>query len=788
MAEKKSAPIDDEGFDHRMTESINDYAIVRFDPHGNILTWNDGAGRITGYSEEEVRGKSIEILYSPEDIAAGKPARLLRGARNTGGVTDTGWRRRRDGTMFFADVVITATCDRDRKLIGYTAITRDITRLREAEATLSDRHALSEEKNRAIVETVVDAIISVDESGIIDAFNPAACSIFGYSSAEVEGNDVAMLIAEAGQGDTEQLFRGSLQPADAPGVGRGRVATGRRKDGSEFPMELAVSDMTLDNRRMFIAVVRDVTQQKKIEHELRQTMEAAEAANIEKSQFLSAMSHELRTPLNAIIGYSELLAEEENVVREPRLLWDVQKILGAGSHLLSLINNILDLSKIDAGGAELLLMSVSVADLLDEVATSAAALVEKNENILTIDCDPGLDEIYTDATKLRQIIFNLLSNAAKFTTNGTIELTARRVKPGADAGKIAFSVRDSGIGMNENQLEHLFQPFTQSDSSTTREHDGTGLGLALSWRLAKLLGGAITVATELGHGSAFTLTLPGEIQEAPDVSGLLQGANKDGVPVIQLANRAPAVVDSSRTVIVIDDAPEARQLLTTHLENEGWNVVTAANAETGIRIARNLQPAAITLDALMPGIDGWGTLEVLKADPKTAHIPVVMCSILDDRNRGFALGVADFLVKPISRERLLSALQRYRGTRSGRLLIVEDDDATREMLARTARGRNWQVAEATDGQQALDSIAVDRPDLILLDLLMPILDGFGVVEALQRNPAWREIPVLVVTAKDLSPHDRERLHGHVESIIEKKGYSMAEVLAEITRRLHIVAD
>jgi len=788
MAEKKSAPIADEGFHHRMAASMDDYAIVHLDPHGNILTWNEGAGRITGYSADEVRGQSIEILSPAEDIAAGKPASLLRRARNTDGVAETGWRRRRDGTVFFADVVITATYDRERKLIGYTAVTRDITRLRETQATPGDRPALSEEKNRAIVATVVDAIISVDESGIIDAFNPAACSIFGYSSAEVEGNNVSMLIADTGPGETEAAFRDFLQPADAQVVNSGGVVTGRRKDGSEFPMALAVSEMTLDDRRMFIAAVRDITQQKKIEDELRQAKEAAEAANIEKSQFLSAMSHELRTPLNAIIGYSELLAEEESVVREPRLLWDVQKILGAGSHLLSLINNILDLSKIDAGGAELLLMSVSVADLLDEVATSSAALVEKNQNILTIDCDPGLDEIYTDATKLRQIIFNLLSNAAKFTTQGTIELTARRMKAGSDAGKLAFTVRDSGIGMNQNQVEHLFQPFTQSDSSTTREYDGTGLGLALSWRLAKLLGGVITVETEVDHGSAFTLMLPGEIQEAPDVADLLQGANKDGVPVIQLANRAPAVVDSSRTVLVIDDAPEARQLLTTHLENEGWNVVTAANAETGIRIARNLRPAAITLDALMPGIDGWGTLEVLKADPKTGHIPVVMCSILDDRNRGFALGVADFLVKPISRERLLAALQRYRGARSGRLLIVEDDDATREMLARTARGRNWQVVEATNGQQALECIAVAKPDLILLDLLMPVLDGFGVVEALQDNPAWRDIPVLVVTAKDLSPRDRERLHGHVESIIEKKGYSMAEVLAEITRRLHIVAE
>jgi signal transduction histidine kinase/DNA-binding response OmpR family regulator len=497
---------------------------------------------------------------------------------------------------------------------------------------------------------------------------------------------------------------------------------------------------------------------------------ALEEASRHKSAFLANMSHELRTPLNAVIGYSEMLQEELEDLGQAGLVPDVERINAAGRHLLGLINDILDLSKIEAGRMDLFLEGVDVARLVRDVTTTVGPLVEKNGNALDVDIAPDVGEMQADATKLRQILFNLLGNAAKFTDHGTIRLAVAR--EAAMAGDwLTFGVSDTGIGMTEEQLGRLFHAFAQADASTSRRFGGTGLGLALVHHFCELLGGTVTVTSAPGAGSTFTVRLPADPNAAspgvPDADAASGDAMEHG------AHAGPVV-------LVIDDDAASRDLLGRHLAAEGVAVVTAASGEEGLRLARDLHPAVVTLDVLMPGLDGWAVLAALKGDAATADLPVIMLTMLDDRDLGYSLGAADYLVKPINRERLLAAVRKHARHASGRrALVVEDDPATREMLRRTLEREGWAVEEAADGRGGLERVAAAPPDLVLLDLLMPGLDGFGFVERLRAEPAWQAIPVLVVTAKDLTAEERRRLNGRVEQVLRKGAYSRDELLAQV---------
>jgi signal transduction histidine kinase/DNA-binding response OmpR family regulator len=497
---------------------------------------------------------------------------------------------------------------------------------------------------------------------------------------------------------------------------------------------------------------------------------ALEEASRHKSAFLANMSHELRTPLNAVIGYSEMLQEELEDLGQADLVPDVERINAAGRHLLGLINDILDLSKIEAGKMELFLESVEIASLVSDVATTVGSLVEKKANVLAVDAASDVGEMHADATKLRQILFNLLGNAAKFTDHGTISLSVTR-ETGAAGDWLTFVVADTGIGMTEEQLGRLFQAFAQADASTSRRFGGTGLGLALVHTFCEMLGGSVTVTSAPGAGSTFTVRLPADASAARPGS-----PNTDDPSTAASA----AMVGSGPVVLAIDDDAASRDLLHRHLAAEGVVVVAAASGEEGLRLARELRPAVVTLDVLMPGLDGWAVLAALKGDPATADLPVIMLTMLDDRDLGYSLGAADYLVKPIDRERLLAAVRKH-ARRAGvrRALVVEDDPATREMLRRTLEREGWSVDEAADGRVGLERVAASPPDLVLLDLLMPGLDGFGFVERLRAEPAWHAIPVLVVTAQDLTAEERRKLNGRVEQVLRKGAYSRDELLAQV---------
>jgi signal transduction histidine kinase/DNA-binding response OmpR family regulator len=496
--------------------------------------------------------------------------------------------------------------------------------------------------------------------------------------------------------------------------------------------------------------------------EIEEKSRELEVASRHKSEFLANMSHELRTPLNAIIGYSEMLQEEAGDLGEERFVADLKKIHAAGRHLLELINAVLDLSKIEAGKMDLYLETFDIRGLARDIAAVIQPLAEKNANRLEVRAGENLGTMHADLTKVRQSLFNLLSNACKFTERGTVALAVAR--EGDDVGEwITFAVSDTGIGLTPEQIGRLFQEFSQAEASTTRRYGGTGLGLALSRRLCQMMGGEITVTSAPDEGSTFTIRLPAVVSEtksepAPPTAG-------------------PAETAAAGTVLVIDDEPTVRDLMQRFLVKEGFRVALATGGEDGLRLARELRPDAITLDVMMPGMDGWAVLSALKADPDLAEIPVIMLTIVDDKNLGYSLGASDYLTKPLDRERLLSVLARYR--RDAPVLVVDDDAALRELMRRVLEGAGYTVVEAENGRVALERLRAVSPGVILLDLMMPEMDGFDVVAEVRRHEAWRAIPIVVVTAKELTAADRQRLNGYVERILQKGAYTRDTLLAEV---------
>jgi signal transduction histidine kinase/DNA-binding response OmpR family regulator len=514
------------------------------------------------------------------------------------------------------------------------------------------------------------------------------------------------------------------------------------------------------------------------DRELRIARDKAEQANRSKSAFLANMSHELRTPLNAIIGYSEMLQEDASDVGAESFIPDLAKINAAGKHLLGLINDVLDLSKIEAGKMDMYLESFDAAKLVDEVAATVYPLLEKNGNRLEVDCAPDAGKMYADVTKVRQVLLNLLSNASKFTKDGTVTITVRRVATPDRGERLRFDVRDSGIGMTEDQIARLFQAFSQADASTTRKFGGTGLGLAISRHFCRMMGGNITVQSELGKGSTFSVDLPAQVSEQR------RTATPSGEFHLEDLRRSSASMrlqlpDEARSVLVIDDDPTVQELMADLLAREGLRAVPATHARDVIRLARETKPLVITLDVMMPEEDGWSILGRLKSDPVTADIPVIMLTVVDDKNRGFALGAAEYMTKPIDRQRLATLLARFQDDGGGSVLVVDDDEDLRGMLRRMLEKDGWRVAEAANGLEALRRVAEQAPKIILLDLMMPELDGFGFVRELRKDPDWRNIPVIVLSALTLGDEERRQLNGCVLSILQKNAFNLEELQKEV---------
>ncbi|WP_255722418.1 hybrid sensor histidine kinase/response regulator [Lichenibacterium dinghuense] len=517
----------------------------------------------------------------------------------------------------------------------------------------------------------------------------------------------------------------------------------------------------------------DITELREAEQAAAAARDAAEEANRTKSAFIANMSHELRTPLSAIIGYSEMLQEEMDEGAEPaELTPDMRKIESNARHLLGLINDVLDLSKIESGKMEVFAEEFAVEPTLRDMVSTVEALVARKNNRLELRLEPSLGAMRTDVTKLRQILLNLLSNAAKFTENGTVTLSATRLPGGAGGDWMVFRVSDTGIGMTEEQLGRLFQRFTQADSSTTRKFGGTGLGLSISKAFGVMLGGDLSVDSRPSEGSTFTVFLPAEVGE--------------GEPV-QVPNASAARADGHEpaaakdVVLVIDDDPTQRELITRFLGREGFGAVTAADGYAGLQLAKSLHPRAILLDVTMPGLDGWSVLSALKADAEVSDIPVIMVTFVDERGLATQLGAADYVMKPVRWERFRQVMDRYRDG-DGVVLVVDDDADNRRHVRTVLEREGWGVVEAEHGADALDRVAEAAPRVVLLDLDMPVMDGFDFLRAFRARAGCAEVPVVVLTAKDLTRDDRRRLQGANE-VLSKGVTSLADLSRELAKVL-----
>lgn len=541
----------------------------------------------------------------------------------------------------------------------------------------------------------------------------------------------------------------------------------RRKHVGQFAQE------TLDLLQTFATQSALAIQNARLFREIEEKSQQLEIASQHKSQFLANMSHELRTPLNAIIGLTEMLREEAEAPEFANFTEPLDRVQRAGKHLLSLINDVLDLSKIEAGKIELQEESIDLATLARDLVVTSQPLADKNGNRILLECADGIGAIRGDQMRLRQILLNLLSNACKFTEKGTVSLAVARQRHEGREG-VSLSVTDSGIGMTPEQLAKLFTEFTQADSSTTRRYGGTGLGLAISRRLVEMMGGAIEVESKPGEGSRFAVWLP------VVATGEVEAEEKARTDSDASSEKATA----GQTVLVIDDDSDARDLMRRFLAREGFDTLTAADGAEGLRMARQFKPGLITLDVVMPRMDGWRVLESLRADPELAEIPVVILSILDEQEKGFALGATDFLTKPFESARLREILSRHRrAVAGGRVLLVEDDEVTRALLAEMLTKEGCRVQEAEDGLAALACFEQEAPDLIILDLLMPRMDGFQFLDVLRAKTGGFEIPIVVLTAKELTDEERETLAAEARKVMRKSLHSREELVAEIRRTL-----
>ncbi|GLQ91266.1 hypothetical protein GCM10007901_02160 [Dyella acidisoli] len=601
-----------------------------------------------------------------------------------------------------------------------------------------------------------------DRDGHILRINDAAAKLMGRPANDLVGNTIDVVatpetIALIRQHDHEVIERRHVtareEQVDYLG-GSHRLLTTR------FPITDAHDAVA------GVGVISmDITDRVQMEQALRLTKAEAEAANQAKSLFLANMSHELRTPLNSIIGLSELTFEQAEEREDNETAEIMQRVVNAGRHLLSLINDILDISRVESGRIELHAEVVHVQTLVESVINSMQTLARANGNKLLLEVAPGVGMACVDSTRLRQVVLNLIGNAIKFTRNGEVKVALSN-----RGDQLHIAVSDTGIGMTTEQMERIFEPFEQADRSISRRFGGSGLGLTISRQLLGLMRGRIDVTSDIQSGSVFTVTVPVGDVDNPEVRPLTKGA--------------PPAHGRNPVVLIVDDDPDACDLVRNALQRNGINVVAASSGQEALALTRSLRPAVMVLDILLGDMTGWDVLAAIRADPEHAELPVILCTVTDPDQRTGVLGVVEHLTKPFDRDHLSRLVQRFVGSpKSSSLLVVDDDDFYRDSIANVLRQAGHKVDTAPNGEHALNIMRNSPPDLLLLDMIMPGMDGLAVIEAMRIDPTLAPVPIMLVTAADITPEVSRNLYERAVLLVRKGEADLADVVREVHRLL-----
>lgn len=751
--------------EHRLQDFLdnaNDLIQVT-DPQGNLVYANRAWQRTLGHGEDELAGLNIRDL-----VAEGDRGRLMEAFKEVqAGTPLVGLIlefTHRNGHPVICSVNANPSFQ-DGEFIAVRSIMRDVTKQTNAEAEL----AASRANLNALVENTGDAIWSVGTDHRLITFNSAfALEIEARSGFEPSVGDAP---EDSLPRDQVAWYR---EAYDLALMGN-RLSRAREEVVNEQlrHYELFFNPIRDERGTAGVAVFsKDVTWRKQAENQLLAAKVEAEEANVAKSQFLANMSHELRTPLNSVIGFANVLLKNKSGNLVEQELGFLERIKVNGRHLLTLINEILDLAKIESGKLEL---ETHLVDL-GAVARDAMSLVDdqirQKEGMVEVRADvpKGLAEIEGDSAKLKQVLVNLVGNALKFTEKGEIVIQIRTTV-GSDAPAV-IAVRDTGIGIPPERLEVIFQAFQQAEAGTARTFGGTGLGLTISRELCKLMGYDLTVDSVVGEGTTFTIHLhPGEAVDLGEDDALVTDKAGEGMPGYQapaVAPLVPAQQGKPYHVLVIDDDADSRALLTHYLEGFGCRVSQAVSAAEGISKARKEPPDLLTLDLVMPDLDGWDTMQILRQDPNLSDIPVVVISVVAGEARSRLLGAVDLLNKPVEREDLLRVLWRNLGSKSSRRVLVVDDDLDfQRLVGEYLAGDGVKLQFASNGEEALQMIEKESPDAVFLELAMPVMDGMEFLEKLRAIPYHTGLPVIVVTAKDPNPDERRILNEQASGILIK---------------------
>jgi PAS domain S-box-containing protein len=749
-------------------------AIISKDLQGTITAWNPGAEKLFGYTSAEAIGKPMAMLFPPgwENEESEILARVSHGERVEHFDTV---RVGKDGKVIHVAVMISPIRGSSGAVVGSSKIARDITERRRAQELLQQ----SEERHRKLFDNNPHPTWVYDRGTLrFLAVNRAAIEKYGYSAEEF----LAMTIKEIRPPEGVPALLKNIKELSNTNGNMG-IWKHRQKNGTDIDVEITSYCMNFAGREAVVVVAVDVSQRRRDEAEKQKITDRLAASNRElelrnreveratkmKSKFLASMSHELRTPLNAIVGFSDLMAEETPGPLNEKQKRFVNHIKQASAHLLQLINDILDLSKIEAGLLELRSEEFLVGDALPEVLSTIHPLAMA-KNIQVEQKVESTSRVRADRVRFKQILYNLLSNAVKFTPKGG----RIAIECNDQWDFVRVTVTDTGIGIGPEDQKVIFDEFRQVDGPADGIHEGTGLGLAITKRLVEQQGGQISVESKLGKGSRFTFTL------------LTAETTTSVQPVVAPVRPAPVLAPSGRVtplVLVVDDEEPARELLASYLEPR-YRIAMAVSGADAIKKAQQLQPDAITLDVLMPGSTGFETLAALRKNPETANIPVIILSIVDQKQVGFALGAADYLIKPVRKPALLDAIRRHVPSPSdddSSILLVDDDPKAIELMEEVLRSAGYETQGVRSGARALEVLANKVVGAILLDLLMPGMDGFQVIRHVREETALKELPILVMTAKNLSEEERVLLNRETQGFLQKDGSWREQLVAEVAR-------